>query len=96
MGSFALNKRNWRYIVPGMVICIQFLVVSWLNYFEVHLQSWLANVLGVVLFCAPIVTILFLLASDSRFRGFIRIPANILAWFICICCLVGAIVSFEL
>lgn len=87
-----MKQKNKIYLALGIVISAFFSFVSVMNHYGIRLQSWIANVLGSFIFSAPIVILLFEISGDNRINLNIRFVAKVVAWFICACCLVGAII----
>ena len=87
-----MQQKNKIYLILGIVISAFFSFVSVMNHYGVRFQSRLANVIGTFIFSAPIVILLFVVSKDDRINLNLRFLAKVVAWFICVCCLVGAII----
>ncbi len=62
-----------------------------MNELDIHIQSWLGNTIGTLLFLMPLLVLLYLLKKDEDISKEYRIIAKIIFWFMIICLLGGGI-----
>lgn len=87
-----MKKKNKIYLALVVVVSVFYSFVSVMNHYGIQLQSRIANILGIFIFSAPIIILLFVISRDDRINLNIRFVAKVVAWFICVCCLVGAVI----
>lgn len=87
-------NKNKKYIILAMLIFSLFLIISILNSLNVQFQTPIGNAFVVSIFYTPIVILLFVIGRDERLNANLRFAVKCIAWFICVCYVAGAAVTF--
>ena len=82
-----------KYKVALIIFGIEYLCISVLNKYNIKIDSVIGTILGLMLFFAPIVVLLFLLSKDKEIADKYRILAKISNVFIIVCCIASFIVK---
>lgn len=85
-------KRKYK-IVIGFIV-VEFLCVSLLKSRNVHIEGWLMNALGTLIFFSPIEYLLFSISKDTAFSKNKRIIAKVFFYYIIICYIIAGVVTF--
>lgn len=82
-----------KYKILLIIFGIEYLFVSILNKSNIKIDSVIGTILGLVLFFAPIVVLLYLLGKDMEISPKYRILSKILNVFILVSFIAGFIVK---
>lgn len=82
-------KKVYKRI--GVLLVLEYFCLSLMNKLDIHIQSWVGNAVGALLFLMPILLLLYFLKKDEDVSRIYRVIAKIFFWFLIFCYIAGGI-----
>lgn len=87
----SMMKKKYKILIG--ILGIEYLCILFLSELNVRLNSKVGNILGCILFCLPVLTLLKLISKDDDISIKYRVLSKIFFVFIVVCCSSGILVT---
>ena len=82
-------KRRYKVII--ILFILEYLCMALMNKLNIYVQTWIGNAIGALLFCIPLLLLLYFLSRDEDVSKKYRILGKIGLIFLIFCYVAGGI-----